>query len=113
EELCERVDLFIVNESEYERMPQLGSARLVALTLGADGAVLLRNGVETARAPGVATEVRSTAGAGDAFAAALTLGLMTGEDPGTALRRACAVGAAAVADERSQPLLRPLAEYLA
>lgn len=113
EELFERVDLFIVNESEYERMPRLAAARLVALTLGADGAVLLREGVETARAPGLPTQVRNTVGAGDAFAAALTLGFVAGEDPATALRRACAVGAAAVADERSQPLLQPLAEYLA
>ncbi len=113
EELFERVDLFIVNQSEYERMPRLASARLVALTLGAEGAVLLRQGVETARAPGVPTAVRSTVGAGDAFAAALTLGFSAGEDPARALRRACAVGAAAVGDERSRPLLRPLAEYLA
>ncbi|NYE19377.1 ribokinase [Microbacterium immunditiarum] len=113
EDLFDRVDLFIVNQSEYERMPRLASARLVALTLGAEGAVLLRQGVETARAAGVPTAVRSTVGAGDAFAAALTLGFTAGEDPATALRRSCAVGAAAVADERSQPLLRPLAEYLA
>lgn len=110
-EIVDRVDLFIVNESEYAQLPELRRAPLLAVSLGADGAMLLRDGVEVARAASQATRVRSTVGAGDAFAAALTLGLLRGDDPAAALRRACAVGAAAVADERSQPLLEPLDAY--
>lgn len=111
--LWDRVGLFIVNEGEYAALPRLATASLVALTLGADGAVLLRGGVKVAQAPSAPTTVVSTVGAGDAFAAALTVGLLRGLDDDVALRAACAVGAAAVADERSQPLLHPLDTYLA
>ncbi|QAY60124.1 ribokinase [Microbacterium protaetiae] len=110
--LWNRVGLFIVNEGEYAALPRLATAALVALTLGAEGAVLLRRGVEVASAPSVPTSVVNTVGAGDAFAAALTVGLLRGLDEEVALRAACAVGAAAVADERSQPLLQPLDAYL-
>jgi ribokinase len=106
-----RGDLFIVNESEYELLPDLGTAPLTALTLGARGAVLLRGGAEIARAMVPAHSVVNTVGAGDAFAAALTLGLLRGDAPQVALHRACAVGAAAVADRRSQPDLLELSEY--
>ncbi len=47
----------------------------VALTLGADGALLVR-GDETSEAKAVQVEVIDTVGAGDAFTAALTLGLL-------------------------------------
>nr|WP_274635968.1 ribokinase [Microbacterium bovistercoris] len=110
--LWDRVGLFIVNEGEYAHLPRLATAPLVALTLGADGAVLLRGGVKIAAAPSVPTSVVSTVGAGDAFAAALTVALLRGLDEEAALRAACAVGAAAVADERSQPRLQPLDAYL-
>jgi ribokinase len=110
--LWDRVGLFIVNEGEYAALPRLATASLVALTLGADGAVLLRGGRRVASAPSVPTSVVSTVGAGDAFAAALTVALLRGLDDEVALRAACAVGAAAVADERSQPLLQPLDAYL-
>lgn len=50
-------------------------------------------------------------GCRDAFAAALALGPVRGDDHETALRRACAVGAAAVEDERSRPELLPLDRY--
>lgn len=109
--LAERVDLFIVNEHEYAMLPWLENARLVALTLGAEGAVLRRNGTEVARAPGVKVDVVSTVGAGDAFAAALTLGLLRGLSDEEALRKAVAVGAHAVTDPHSQPALNPLATY--
>lgn len=110
--LWDRVGLFIVNEGEYAALPRLATASLVALTLGAEGAVLLRGGVRVASAPSVPTSVVSTVGAGDAFAAALTVALLRGLDDETALRAACAVGAAAVADERSQPLLQNLDAYV-
>jgi ribokinase len=110
--LLRRVDLFIVNEHEYAQLPELRMRPLVAVTLGAEGAILLRDGVEIARAKAPATSVVSSVGAGDAFAAALTVALLRGHDAQTALATACAVGAAAVADPQSQPDLDPLDAYL-
>lgn len=109
--LSARGDLFIVNETEFAALPHLRDARLTAVTLGARGAILLRRGVQVAEAAVPATEIVNTVGAGDAFAAALAVGLLRGDAPETALRRACAVGAAAVADPHSQPALRPLDDY--
>jgi Sugar kinases, ribokinase family len=112
-ELIERCDLIIVNETEYAELPELSAARLVAVTYGADGAALLEHGQEVARVPAVRTEVVNSVGAGDAFCAALTLGLAAGVEAEAALRVAAAVGADAVAHEASQPPLRPWAEYAA
>ena len=106
-----RGDLFIVNESEYAALPELRTAPLTAVTLGARGAVILREGTEIARASIPARAVVNTVGAGDAFAAALTIGLIRGDEPQVALHRACAVGAAAVADPQSQPDLGRLDTY--
>lgn len=97
------VDLFIVNELEYEQVPELVDAPLVALTLGARGARLLQRGEEIAAAAAPPAVVRSTVGAGDAFAAAITMALVRGDDLQDALARACAVGAAAVESDASQP----------
>jgi fructokinase len=51
--------------------------RVVALTRGARGSLLLADGAWSEH-PGVAVEVRDTIGAGDAFTAALVLGLLAG-----------------------------------
>ncbi len=110
-QLIERVDVFVVNQTEYAQLPWLREAAMVVLTLGGDGAVLLEHGAEVARAAGIPTTVVSTVGAGDAFCAAFTLGLVRGDDPSHALATACRVGAAAVADRRSQPLLHTLDDY--
>ncbi|HVL60151.1 MAG TPA: ribokinase [Microbacterium sp.] len=109
--VLERADLFIVNEHEYELLPALQNASLVAVTLGADGARLLRHGTVVASASSRPAEVRNSVGAGDAFSAALTLGLLRGDEPAIALARACEVGAAAVEDDRSQPALSALDRY--
>jgi ribokinase len=109
--LRSRTDLFIVNETEYAALPELELAPMAAVTLGSRGAVLLRHGEEIARASVAARQVVNTVGAGDTFAAALTIGLIRGDHPQAALHRACAVGAAAVADPRSQPILDPLDAY--
>ncbi|KHK96343.1 ribokinase [Microbacterium mangrovi] len=111
-QLRERGDLFIVNETEYAAHPELETARMTAVTLGDRGAVLLREGVEVARARVEARGLVSTVGAGDAFAAALTLGIIRGDNLPDALHRACAVGASAVEQQQSQPALRPLESYL-
>ncbi len=110
--VLERADLIIVNETEYALIPALREAKRVAVTYGADGARLFESGVEVAAAPAVRTTVENTVGAGDAFCAALTIGLASGVAPADALAAACAVGAAAVADPRSQPLLSSYSSYL-
>ncbi|MDQ1121558.1 PfkB family carbohydrate kinase [Microbacterium trichothecenolyticum] len=109
--VLERCDLVIVNETEYAQLPEVHDAALLCVTLGAAGARLYRRGELVASAPAVATEVRNTVGAGDAFCAAVVTGLLRGDEPALALSRACAVGAAAVADAASQPALSPLDAY--
>lgn len=96
-------DLVVVNRYEYERIEPGGS--LIALTLGAEGAVLLENGQEIARArPPSVTAVDGTA-AGDAFVAALVVSLLEGREREAALARACAAGALAASRPGAQPSL--------
>lgn len=66
---------------------------LVAMTCGADGAVLV-SPRETIRQPGIPVVVRDTVGAGDAFTAALTIGLLRGEPLAAVARNACELAAA-------------------
>lgn len=100
-----RVDLVVANRAEYAALPELDAARAVAVTAGAAGAVLRRDGREVARAePPPVTAVDGTA-AGDAFTAALTVALLDGADDAAALRFACAAGAAAVTGSGAQPSL--------
>jgi ribokinase len=110
--LLERCDLVIVNESEYELIPELRSAKRVAVTYGAGGASMYAQGVKTAHAPATRTSVVNSVGAGDAFCAALVLALASGLDEENSLAAACAVGAAAVGSELSQPAFERLEHYL-
>ena len=101
-------DLLVVNSYEQEVVGEVSG--LVALTLGADGAVLLRDGREIARAaPPPVRAVDGTA-AGDAFCAALVVSILEEREPGEALRRACAAGALAVSRAGAQPSLPTAAE---
>ncbi|GAB3534067.1 ribokinase [Arthrobacter tecti] len=111
-ELVERCDLVIVNETEYELIPELASAKLVAVTYGAEGSALYRDGRLAARAPGRKAKVVNTIGAGDAFCAALVLALRDGLADEEALTVANAVGADAVGQLSSQPDLAPLVRYI-
>jgi ribokinase len=96
-------ELVVVNRYEYERIEPGDS--LVALTLGAEGAVLLERGEEVARArPPSVTAVDGTA-AGDAFCAALVVSLLEGREREAALARACAAGALAASRPGAQPSL--------
>lgn len=68
--------------SDTEIMRQLAERfqfRCVALTRGADGAILVQ-GDDVSDLPGIQVDVVDTVGAGDAFTAALTLGLLAGRD---------------------------------
>ena len=106
--LDRKPELLVVNRYEYERVEAGGS--LVALTLGAEGAVLLERGREVARArPPAVTAVDGTA-AGDAFCAALVVSLLEGYEREAALARACAAGALAASRAGAQPSLPTAAE---
>jgi ribokinase len=100
-------DLLVVNRYEYEINSR---GKLVALTLGEEGAVLLEDGREIARAtPPRVTTVDGTA-AGDAFTACLVVSHLEGRDWDEALRRACAAGALAASRPGAQPSLPTAAE---
>lgn len=111
-ELLERCDLVIVNESEYELIPELRNAKRVAVTYGAGGASMYSQGLKTAHAPAAKTSVVNSVGAGDAFCAALVLALASGLGEESSLATACAVGAAAVGSELSQPEFERLDHYV-
>jgi ribokinase len=101
--LVRAAELVVVNRYELEALPE--TPRLTALTLGVEGAVLLENGNELARAS--APRVRAVDGtaAGDAFIACLVVSVLEGRDPEEALRRACAAGAIAASRTGAQPSL--------
>lgn len=75
---------------------------LIAMTCGADGAVLV-SAHETIRQPGIPTIVRDTVGAGDAFTAALTVGLLRGHPLARIARDACELAAATCAHAGALP----------
>ena len=101
-------DVTIVNRYELEALS--GWRGLVCLTLGAEGAVLLEEGEEVARAePPRVAAVDGTA-AGDAFAACLVVSLLEGRPREKALRRACAAGALAASRLGAQASLPTAAE---
>jgi ribokinase len=106
--LVERADLVVVNRFELDALP--ATPRLAALTLGAEGAVLLERGSEIARATPPKVDAVDGTAAGDAFVAALLVGLLEGRDRQQALRRACVAGALAAARFGAQPSLPTAAE---
>jgi len=100
-------ELTIVNRLELDA---LGERRgLVCLTLGAEGAVLLEDGVEVARAAPPPVEAVDGTAAGDAFTACLVVSLLEGRDREEALHRACVAGALAASKPGAQSSL-PTAE---
>ena len=102
-------DLLVVNRVEYETVGPRERG-LVAVTLGAEGAVLLEDGVEVARARPPAVRAVDATAAGDAFCAALVVSLLEGRDRTAALERACAAGALAASRRGAQPSLPTAAE---
>jgi ribokinase len=102
-ELVRRAELVVVNRYELETLPE--TPRLTALTLGQDGAVLLEDGKEVARASAPRVQTVDGTAAGDAFTACLVVSLLEGRDREEALRRACAAGAIAASREGAQPSL--------
>jgi ribokinase len=101
-------DLLVVNSYEYEQVRPYDG--LVAMTMGAEGAVLLDGGREVARAKPPAVQPVDGTAAGDAFVAALVFGLLEGRERPEALTRACAAGAIAASRAGAQPSLPTAAE---
>ena len=102
-----RADLLVANEAEAavygDRLHRRSG--LTAVTYGAAGAALFREGREVARAAPPRVDAVDTTGAGDAFVAALTVALLEGQAPATALGFACAAGALTATRAGAQPSL--------
>jgi ribokinase len=96
-------DLTVVNRYEKEALARTDG--LVAVTLGAHGAVLLEDGEEVARATPPDVQAVDGTAAGDAFTACLLVSLLEERDLSDALRRACAAGALAASRHGAQPSL--------
>lgn len=104
-DVLRRADLVVVNHTEYKTVEGLDLARAVAVTSGADGAVLLRGGREVASATPPPVRAVDGTGAGDAFVAAMVVGLLEGRSDVELLTRACAAGALAATRPGAQPSL--------
>jgi ribokinase len=100
-------DLLVVNRLEREMVGDRG--RLIAVTLGEEGAILIEGGEEVARATPPQVQAVDGTAAGDAFTACLVVSLLEGRPRQEALERACAAGALAASRPGAQPSL-PTAE---
>jgi ribokinase len=107
QDLIKRADLIVVNETEAD---YFGDALavcngLLATTYGSKGAVLKQAGDVVAEAQPPPISAVDATGAGDTFTAALTVAIVEGQEPATALRFACAAGAVAATKAGAQPSL--------
>ncbi|MGE6699501.1 ribokinase [Hyphomonas sp. NPDC076900] len=111
-ELIARADLLIVNETEAAFYGDALHApgRYVAISLGAAGAELWKDGQKIASATPPPVKVVDTTGAGDTFSAALTVSLIKGKSPEDALTYAVAAGSLACTRPGAQPSLPRRAE---
>lgn len=101
-------DLTVVNRHELAALSRRDG--LVALTLGAEGAMLLEDGEEIARAAPPEIDAVDGTAAGDAFTACLLVSLLDGHGAPEALERACVAGALAASRPGAQPSLPTAAE---
>jgi ribokinase len=96
-------DVVVVNRYELEALSRRDG--LVAVTLGAEGAFLLEDGEEVARATPPRVEAVDGTAAGDAFTACFLVSLLEGREYDEALERACAAGALTASRHGAQPSL--------
>ena len=107
EELPVLAALCACTGSDVEIMQKLAdrfALRAVALTRGAGGAVLLRDG-RVSEQPGIETHVVDTVGAGDAYTAVLALGLLQRRRLDAINRGACQVAAFVCSQSGATPQL--------
>jgi 6-phosphofructokinase 2 len=98
-------------EKETASLIRSGAARMVAVSLGRNGAILgTREGVR--RLPAITVEERNAVGAGDSFLAGLVFGLARGLSHREALELAIAAGAASVATYGTAQVRRADVEVL-
>ena len=106
-QVLQRADLVVVNETEADWYG--GTLRacngLLATTRGAGVATLQRDGRILAEVTPPVVEAIDATGAGDTFTAALTVALLEGQAPDTALQFACTAGAVATMNMGAQPAL--------
>ena len=98
-------------DAQAMAMVRSGAADMIAVTLGAEGALLATAGGVYRRAA-LAGVVRSTVGAGDAFLAAMTLALARGKTPEHALAWGIAAAGVAVSGVGTARLTRAAVEAL-
>jgi ribokinase len=112
DELLAEADLLVVNETEaaFYGAALHAPGRLVAISLGSDGAELWKGGTRIASAKPPQVRVVDTVGAGDTFFAALTCALIEGLDETAALTFAVTAGAATCTKPGAQPSLPTRAE---
>ncbi len=114
-ELLQQVDLLVVNEIEAQTLgAELDNfTGMLATTYGGAGAELKQNGQVLASAKPPKVAVVDTTGAGDAFTAALTVGLVSEMEVQTALEYACVVGALTTTKlgAQSSPLAQELPDF--
>jgi ribokinase len=107
-EIVQLAEVVVVNRYELDALAAI--PRLTALTLGAEGAVLLEDGREVARATPPHVDAVDGTAAGDAFTACHVVSLLEERSHEEALRRACAAGAIAASRFGAQPSLPTAAE---
>jgi ribokinase len=100
-----RADLIVANSFEVDALGSSPLGALFAVTLGEEGALLMEDGEEVARARPPEVEAVDGTAAGDAFTACLVVSLLEGRGRQQALERACAAGALAASREGAQPSL--------
>jgi ribokinase len=98
-----QADLVVANRYELDAIGE--QPGLLAVTLGAEGAVLFDGGEEIARAAPPRVDVVDGTAAGDAFTACLVVSLLERREEEEALRRACTAGAIAASRFGAQPSL--------
>ncbi len=102
-EVLRRADVVVANRYEADVLAE--EPRLLALTMGPEGALLREGGEEIARAEPPPVDAVDGTAAGDAFTACLVVSLLEGRPHEEALRRACAAGAVAASRFGAQPSL--------